>query len=254
MLAELYQYGFISSIIFMLYIVLVMGMKVYGKFLEKDDTTIMIDAGKSGKELTKRAKNLGKDLNDLNAILVTHSHSDHTQSIGVLSRKFNIPIFMKEQTYFEVRKHIGQAKVIPFTDNIMVKDIFIESVETSHDVASCGFQIDDFALFTDTGLITDDMNSRISSSHPNPAGIIATYAVHNTRSEIWDAINQCDSYGLQLLKIRANARFDDQLAYGKWINCTTPLQINITALSTFNTTDHGGKSMCPHAYSSDEEC
>lgn len=96
------------------------------------------------------------------------------------------------------------------------------------------------------------MNSRISSSHPNPAGIIATYAVHNTRSEIWDAINQCDSYGLQLLKIRANARFDDQLAYGKWINCTTPLQINITALSTFNATDHGGKSMCPHAYSSDE--
>lgn len=96
------------------------------------------------------------------------------------------------------------------------------------------------------------MKSRISSGHPNPAGIIATYAVHNTRSEIWDAINACDSYGSQLLKIRANVRFDDQMALGRWINCTAPLDIRITAMSTFNGTDHGGKSMCPHAYSSDE--
>jgi len=39
MLTELYQFGFIGSIIFMLYIVLVMSMKVYGKFVEKDDET-----------------------------------------------------------------------------------------------------------------------------------------------------------------------------------------------------------------------
>ena len=96
------------------------------------------------------------------------------------------------------------------------------------------------------------MNSRISSGHPNPAGIIATYAVHNTRSELWDAMNQCNSYGTQLLKIRANARFDDQLAYGQWIDCTSPLQINVTALATFNGTDSTGKRMYPHAYSPDE--
>ncbi len=46
------------------------------------------------------------------------------------------------------------------------------------------------------------------------AGIMAAYAVHNTREEIWDAMDDCNIYGSQLLKIRANVRFDDQMALG----------------------------------------
>ncbi len=85
-----------------------------------------------------------------------------------------------------------------------------------------------------------------------PSGIVAVYAVHNTREEIWDAMNNCSMYGSQLLKIRANARFDGQMAYGGWINCSTPLEITITAYSTFSGIDSSGKSMCPHGYSPDQ--
>ncbi|UCD13763.1 MAG: DUF3604 domain-containing protein, partial [Thermoplasmatales archaeon] len=85
-----------------------------------------------------------------------------------------------------------------------------------------------------------------------PSGIVAVYAVHNTREEIWDAMNNCSVYPLHLLKIRANARFDGQMAYGRWINCSSPLEIRITACSTFSGIDHGGKSMFPHGYSPDE--
>jgi len=86
----------------------------------------------------------------------------------------------------------------------------------------------------------------------NPAGIIAAYAVHNNRSEIWDAINSCDVYASQLLKIRVNVRFDGKIAYGRWINCSSPLKIQITAQSTFPGLDRSGKSMCPHGYSKNE--
>jgi len=86
----------------------------------------------------------------------------------------------------------------------------------------------------------------------NPAGIIAVYAVHNTREEIWDAMNNCSMYGTQLLKIRANVRFDGQLAYGRWINCSSPLKIQITACSAFPGVDNSGRAMCPYGYSSDE--
>jgi len=96
------------------------------------------------------------------------------------------------------------------------------------------------------------MESRVAKSHPNPAGIIAAYAVHNTRSEIWDALNTCDVYGTQALKIRANIRFDDHLANGRWINCTSPLSIQIAAQSTFPGVDSSGRSMKPHGYSADE--
>jgi hypothetical protein len=87
---------------------------------------------------------------------------------------------------------------------------------------------------------------------PVPSGIAAVYSVHNTRGEIWDAMNNCDSYALQLLKIRANVRFNGQLSYGGWINSSSPLKIRITAHSTFPGFDSSGKSMWPHGYSPDE--
>ena len=89
-------------------------------------------------------------------------------------------------------------------------------------------------------------------NHPAPSGIVATYTVHNTREEIWDAMDACDMYATQLLKIRANVRFDGQMALGRWINCSSPLKITITAQSTFPGLDRSGKSMRPHAYSANE--
>ena len=86
----------------------------------------------------------------------------------------------------------------------------------------------------------------------NPSGIISAYAIHNTRDEIWDAMNNCDIFGTQLLKIRANVRFNGQMALGKWINCSSPLKINIIAMSTFPGLDSSGRSMCPHNYSIEE--
>ena len=94
--------------------------------------------------------------------------------------------------------------------------------------------------------------SRISRKHPNPSGIVAAYSVHNTRGEIWDALNSSSIYGSQLLKIRANVRFNGQIAPGRWINCTSPLKIQVTAQSTFPGLDRSEKRMCPHDYSPDE--
>jgi len=86
----------------------------------------------------------------------------------------------------------------------------------------------------------------------NPSGIIAAYTIHNTRDEIWDAMNNCSIYGSQLLKIRANVRFNGQMALGQWINCSSPLQVQISAHSTFPEKDCGGRNMCPHNYSLEE--
>ena len=82
----------------------------------------------------------------------------------------------------------------------------------------------------------------------NPSGIDAVYAIHNTREELWDAMDNCSMYGLQALKLRANVRFNGQMALGRWINCTAPLSIQVTALSTFPGLDSSGRTMCPNGY------
>ena len=96
------------------------------------------------------------------------------------------------------------------------------------------------------------LESRFSKITPKPSGIIAAYSVHNTRDEIWDAMNNCSIYGTQALKIRANLRVNEEMILGQWINCPSPLQLRITAFSTFPGLDSSGKKMNPHGYSADE--
>jgi hypothetical protein len=97
------------------------------------------------------------------------------------------------------------------------------------------------------GSATDNDGGR-----PAISGLVAAYATHNTREEIWDAMYDCDMYATQLLKIRANVRFDGQMALGKWINCSYPLNITITAQSTFRGEDSSDKSMSPYGYSDEQ--
>lgn len=110
-----------------------------------------------------------------------------------------------------------------------------------------------FIASSDTHDYNRSGSALFNDSHlAGPSGLVAVYAIHNTRGEIWDAMNNCTNYGTQLLKIRANARFDGKIAYGRWINCSSPLTITITAHSTFPGNDSSEKSMCPHGYSPDE--
>jgi hypothetical protein len=84
------------------------------------------------------------------------------------------------------------------------------------------------------------------------SGIVAVFSVHNTREEIWDVMYDCECYASQLLKIRANVRLDGKFCSGRWINCSSPLQIRISAHSTFPGLDSSGRRMWPHGYSPDE--
>lgn len=67
-------------------------------YVGDDNTHILIDAGISAKVIENGLKELDLSLNDIDAILVTHEHSDHIKGIGVLQRKRNIPVFASRGT------------------------------------------------------------------------------------------------------------------------------------------------------------
>src|SRR5207245_3239795 len=61
-------------------------------------TQILVDAGLSCRELVRRMRFVGEDPAKLSAIVVTHEHQDHVQGVGVLSRKFNVPVYFTRAT------------------------------------------------------------------------------------------------------------------------------------------------------------
>ena len=62
-------------------------------FIASENARILIDAGLPGKKIDEALKNIGEDPKNLDGIFVTHEHSDHIKGIGVLSRKYDIPIY-----------------------------------------------------------------------------------------------------------------------------------------------------------------
>ncbi len=69
-----------------------------------DNTHILIDAGISAKRIEKGLFEVGLKPRELSGICITHEHSDHIKGLGVLARKYEIPIYATEGTLDEIRK------------------------------------------------------------------------------------------------------------------------------------------------------
>lgn len=132
--------------------------------VEDKNTSLLIDAGKSLREIESRLNSVGKSLENIDALLITHSHIDHIRSAGSISRRFKVPLYMSRSVSKDCNGKIGAADILSFSmsNHFKVGNLRINPVKTSHDVPSCGFVIGKFGLFTDTGIITEDMKMWIS--------------------------------------------------------------------------------------------
>jgi phosphoribosyl 1,2-cyclic phosphodiesterase len=72
-----------------------------------DDAQILVDAGMSGTRVCTELARVGIDPRCLDAILVTHEHADHIKGIGILSRKYDLPVFATEGTWQAMYNKIG---------------------------------------------------------------------------------------------------------------------------------------------------
>jgi len=130
--------------------------------IEDKGTSVIVDAGKSGKEIQRRMDALGKSMEDVSAILITHRHSDHTRGAGILSRRFNIPVYSTEKTAKLCMLGAFDQKIFDASKEFRIGSMSIRPIKTSHNVSSCGFAFNNkFALMTDTGRVTKQMEDTI---------------------------------------------------------------------------------------------
>ena len=137
--------------------------------IESKKTSLLFDAGKSGREIESRLNSLGKSPENIDAILVSHEHRDHISGVGILSRRYNIPVYIAKGTYANSRFVLGrlfERKTFDINKKFKIKDLKIKPIKTSHDAASpCGFMIQEsskaFGIITDTGYITPQVKDAV---------------------------------------------------------------------------------------------
>ncbi|MGI5839365.1 MAG: MBL fold metallo-hydrolase [bacterium] len=107
-------------------------------FIGTDNTKILIDAGISCRRLTARLAALGVRLADLDAIFITHEHSDHVRGLRTLTSRRRVPVYATGPTWYKVEAECGNvAGKEYFTpgDVIEVGDLCLEAVPLPHDAA-----------------------------------------------------------------------------------------------------------------------
>lgn len=109
-------------------------------FLEIDGVKTLVDSGKSGKKIIEGLNNIGEDIKNIEAIIVTHEHKDHVQSLKMLSKKYDIKIVISEGTYImmeEQLNNIENENIITFKtgSKFKFKNIDIKSIKIPHDAA-----------------------------------------------------------------------------------------------------------------------
>jgi len=136
---------------------------------------ILIDAGLSGKQIENKLREVDIDPKNLSAILVSHEHSDHICGVGILSRRYNIPIYANSGTWTGMECKIGNVKdenIKCFTsnENFSIGDFNIRPYKISHDANDpVGFSIvkDNIkiSIATDLGYISENIIEEIGGSN-----------------------------------------------------------------------------------------
>ena len=139
-----------------------------------DDAHILVDAGMSGNRVIGELQSMGIDPRRLNAILVTHEHADHIKGIGILSRKYDLPIYATEGTWQGMYNKIGAVSDKNHIIFEPEQDFFIGSIDvtpfsTPHDAnQSVGYTFElrgaKLAIVTDVGCIKDSWLKHVMGS------------------------------------------------------------------------------------------
>jgi len=117
----------------MRFAVLGSGSQGNGTLISSEDTYVLVDCGFSLRETERRLARLGVSPAQLSAILVTHEHADHVHGVGLLSRRYNIPVYLSEGTLRGLRKPFVITGHVACGDVLEVGALRISVVAVAHD-------------------------------------------------------------------------------------------------------------------------
>src|SRR5215210_200484 len=86
-------------------------------WFESDGTAILVDAGIGPRDTKKRLEIVGRDIEHLSAIVVTHEHYDHIRGAEKIARKYGVPIYLTSGTLHASRIDTNETKTVVFEND-----------------------------------------------------------------------------------------------------------------------------------------
>jgi phosphoribosyl 1,2-cyclic phosphodiesterase len=134
-------------------------------FVATERTRLLVDAGLSYRETCKRLVSIGEDPRKLDAVLITHEHSDHVAGLPRLAKELKIPVFMTRLTAPSIEWPAGfepRIEVFQSGATLAIGDIEVDSFTIPHDaIDPVGFCVRaqgiKFGIATDLGYVTDSI-------------------------------------------------------------------------------------------------
>ncbi|MEB0206816.1 MULTISPECIES: MBL fold metallo-hydrolase [unclassified Pseudomonas] len=117
----------------MRFAVLGSGSQGNGTLVSSDSTYVLVDCGFSLRETERRLVRLGVSPHQLSAILVTHEHADHVHGVGLLSRRYNLPVYMSRGTQRGMRKPLEPAGFVADGETLQIGALSISVTRVAHD-------------------------------------------------------------------------------------------------------------------------
>mgnify|MGYP001179646865 CR=1 FL=1 len=144
------------------------------QYIETDRVRVLVDAGFSGKRIENLLSSIGVCPSTIDCMFITHEHRDHIKGAGVLSRRYDIPIFANEGTWTNMSNKIGELRdkninIIQTDKDFEIGDLGILPFKVFHDayepVGYILYHKDiKITIMTDTGWVNNEIRNKIKGS------------------------------------------------------------------------------------------
>ncbi|MBM7095395.1 MBL fold metallo-hydrolase [Bacillus sp. H-16] len=143
-------------------------------YVETDNQRVLIDAGLSGKKMEALFEKNDLDPSSLDALFITHEHSDHIKGAGIFARRYQLPIYANAKTWNAMDSMLGkltpdQKFHFEVEDTKVFGDMDVQSFGVSHDAAEPMFFTfahggRKLSVITDTGYVSERMKGIVGEA------------------------------------------------------------------------------------------
>jgi len=141
-------------------------------YVEADGVKLLFDAGISGIQVQDRLAIHGRDAEGIDGVLISHDHIDHSRSMGILHRKFGLPVYATAKTYGAAKRYavgeIEDLRHFAAGETLQFGKVVVETIPTPHDAEDgVVFVVCDgthrLGIMTDLGHVFDGLAEVVSS-------------------------------------------------------------------------------------------